>query len=167
MVLKRRGLVTRVTPPISLTLATRSRDYVRGLDATRYVGSPASPPANEAMNHWIAFFAAAYTRAVADAESFERKVQRLQQDWQVRLGSIRSDSSVIALLQRLPEMPVPTANSAANALGRTFSAVNRVFEARELIDAFTALERQLASPLGDTRSSLPVRTVPRRPRRKV
>ena len=74
---------------------------------------------------------------------------------------------MIALLQRLPEMPVPTANSAANALGRTFSAVNRVFEARELIDAFTALERQLASPLGDTRSSLPVRTVPRRPRRKV
>jgi Fic family protein len=187
MVLKRRGLVTRVTPPISLTLATRSRDYVRGLDATRYVGSPASPTANEAMNRWIAFFAAACTRAVADAESFERRVQQLQQDWQARLGNVRSDSSVIALLQHLPEMPLLTANSATEALGRTFSAVNRaietlvdakiltpvkvnqrnrVFEARELVDAFTALERQLASPSGDTRTSPPARAVPSRPRRQ-
>jgi len=188
MVLKRRGLVTRVTPPISLTLATRSRDYVRGLDATRYVGSPASPPANKAINHWIGFFAAACTRAVADAESFERKVQQLQQEWRIRLDSIRSDSSAIALLQRLPEMPLLTASSATNALGRTFSAVNRaidilveakiltpvkmaqrnrVFETRELIDAFTALERQLASPSGDTRTSPPARTVPSRPKRRV
>jgi len=187
MVLKRRGHVTRVTPPISLTLATRSRDYVRGLDATRCVGSPASPTANEAMNRWIAFFAAACTRAVADAESFERRVQQLQQDWQARLGNVRSDSSVIALLRRLPEMPLLTANSATEALGRTFSAVNRaietlvdakiltpvkvnqrnrVFEARELVDAFTALERQLASPSGDTRTSPPARAVPSRPRRQ-
>ena len=84
-------------------------------------------------------------------------------------------------------MPLLTANSATDALGRTFSAVNRaidilveakiltpvktaqrnrVFEARELIDAFTALERQLASPTGDTRTSPPVRAVPSRPRRE-
>jgi hypothetical protein len=30
---------------------------------------------------------------------------------------------------------------------------NRAFEAREIIDAFTALERQLASPSGDTKIS--------------
>jgi hypothetical protein len=40
---------------------------------------------------------------------------------------------------------------------------NRAFEAPELIDAFTALERQLASPEGDTRVSGPARRVPRRP----
>ncbi len=39
---------------------------------------------------------------------------------------------------------------------------NRTFEAPELIDAFTALERQLASPAGDTRVSVPARRVPRR-----
>ena len=39
---------------------------------------------------------------------------------------------------------------------------NRTFEAPELIEAFTALERQLASPAGDTRVSEPVRRVPRR-----
>lgn len=41
---------------------------------------------------------------------------------------------------------------------------NRTFEAKEIINAFTDLERQLASPGGDTRSSEPGRTVPlRRP----
>ena len=39
---------------------------------------------------------------------------------------------------------------------------NRAFEAPELIDAFTALERRMASPLGDTLVSLPTRDVPRR-----
>lgn len=41
---------------------------------------------------------------------------------------------------------------------------NRAFEAPELIDAFTALERPLASPEGDTLVSEPIRDVPRRPR---
>ena len=39
---------------------------------------------------------------------------------------------------------------------------NRAFEAKEIIDAFTDLERQLASPEGDTRSSEPSRHVPAR-----
>jgi hypothetical protein len=39
---------------------------------------------------------------------------------------------------------------------------NRAFEAPEIIAAFTELERQLASPDGDTLTSEPVRTVPRR-----
>ena len=41
---------------------------------------------------------------------------------------------------------------------------NRAFEAPEIINAFSDLERQLASPDGDTRTSEPVRPVPpRRP----
>jgi hypothetical protein len=39
---------------------------------------------------------------------------------------------------------------------------NRAFEPKEIINAFTDLERQLASPEGDTRSSLPSRPTPRR-----
>jgi hypothetical protein len=42
---------------------------------------------------------------------------------------------------------------------------NRAFEAKDIINAFTDLERQLASPGGDTRVSPPARPVtPRRPR---
>jgi Fic family protein len=160
MVLRRRGMTTRATPPVSLALATRAKDYVAGLDATRYVGSPSAPAAIAAMNRWIAFFAAACSRAVADAESFEQRVGEIQTTWHGRLGHARADSSALALLRRLPEMPVLTVGGAAEALGRTFRAINgaveelvavniltpskagkrnRVFEARELIDAFTAL----------------------------
>jgi len=39
---------------------------------------------------------------------------------------------------------------------------NRAFEAPELLDAFTELERRLARPAGDTGSSAPARRVPRR-----
>ena len=39
---------------------------------------------------------------------------------------------------------------------------NRAFEAPAVIEAFTDLERQLASPGGDTRTSEPVRRVPPR-----
>ncbi|HEY6236830.1 MAG TPA: Fic family protein [Candidatus Elarobacter sp.] len=186
MVLRRRGLATRVIPPVSLALATRAREYVRGLDSTHYIGSASAPAATDAMNHWIAFFAAACTRAVADAESFELRVQELQTQWRARLGEVRSDSSALALLRHLPEMPLLTVTAATDVLGRTFRAANRaietlveanvltpvkagqrnrVFEARELVDAFTALERQLASPEGNTRTSPPVRAVPDRPRR--
>jgi Fic family protein len=188
MVLRRRGLAIRTTPPVSLVLATRAQDYVRGLNASRYVGSPSSPEATEALNDWIGFFAAACTRAVADAESFEKQVETLQAQWRARLGHVRSDSSVFAVLRHLPEMPVFTVNGAVGIVGRTFNSVsravetlveanivtpakagsrNRVFEARELINAFTDLERQLASPEANTRISAPTRPVPFRPRHSV
>jgi Fic family protein len=188
MVLKRRGLATHVTPPISLVLATRANEYIRQLGATRFVGPTLTAEATNSLNGWVAFFAASCTRAVADAESFERRVQELQTEWRGRLGDRRSDASAIALLQHLPAMPLLTVSGAAKALGRTFPAVNRsieelvaaniltpvkagqrnrVFEARELIDAFTALERQLASAESDTRVSPPTRPVPARPRRKI
>ena len=43
---------------------------------------------------------------------------------------------------------------------------NRAFEARELVDAFTDLERQMASVDDDTRVSEPVREVPSTPARR-
>jgi hypothetical protein len=76
---------------------------------------------------------------------------------------------------------VVTANSAAALIGRTYPAANnaiaqlvkagvlsqvtigrrnRAYEAPEIIAAFTDLERQLASPDGDTRTSKPGRRVP-------
>lgn len=176
MVLRRRGLAVRTTPPISLALATRAQDYVRGLTATRYIGGPTSAAAIEGTNTWVGIFAGAATRAVADAELFESRVEALQAEWRGRLTHLRSDSSVFVLLQHLPAMPVFTVAGAAAAIGRTFAAVNnaiqvlitarivtpakagarnRVFEARELINAFTDLERQLASPDANTRTSAP------------
>ena len=71
-----------------------------------------------------------------------------------------------------------TVNGAADLIGRSFPQTNyaiqrlveanvlkqinvgrrnRAFEAPDVLEAFTELERRLASPDGDTRSSLPTR----------
>ena len=183
IVLRRRGLATRVLPPVSLVLATWADDYVLGLDATRYQGPASSAAARDGTDLWVGRFAAACRRAVADAASFEERAQQLQESWRERLGSVRANSATDVLLRRLPGAPIVTVTSAAGLIDRSFTAANdaiarvtgagilrqitvgrrnRAFEAPEVIEAFTALERQLASPVGDTRISEPARRVPRR-----
>ena len=183
LVLRRRGLGRRVLPPVSLVLATWSRDYVGGLTETRHVGPPDSAEAHAGANRWIALFAAACRRAVEDAARFETQVRALQASWIERAGHPRRDSAARRLIDALPAAPILTASTAATLIDRSFQASgqaidrlvsagvlaqvnvgrrNRTFEAPELIDAFTALERQLASPEGDTRVSEPARRVPRR-----
>jgi Fic family protein len=183
-VLRRRGLATRVLPPISLVLATWAKDYVEGLQATRYRGRASSSAAHEGANLWVARFAAACRRAVADASDFENRARLLEEQWRARLGHVRAKSATDMLLRALPGAPLITVKSAAALIGRTFQPANmaiqrlidagiltpvrvgrrnRAFEAVGVIDAFTALERQLASPRGDTLISEPKRRVPYRP----
>lgn len=185
LVLRRRGLAPRILPPISLILATWSRDYVSGLTGARYDGPPDSPAAHAGINRWIGLFATACRRAVEDASRFEGQVRALQDGWRERLGTVRRNSSVDLLIGALAAAPVLTTTTAADLIGRSFEATsqaidrlvaakvltqvtigrrNRAFEAPELIEAFTALERQLASPEGDTQASAPTRRVPRRRR---
>lgn len=184
MVLRRRGLATGVLPPVSLILAAWSRDYLAALAATHYVGSPGSEQAQAAIDAWVALFAAACTRACADATDFERRRVSLHDDWQRRIGPVRAGSALEHILGLLPAAPVLTVRSAAALTGRSAQAVNeavhrlvdadvlrqitvgrrnRAFEAPEAIEAFTYLERRLASPHGDTLVSPPQRRAPRRP----
>jgi Fic family protein len=183
VVMRRRGLVPNVVPPVSLVLATWSKDYIDGLTATRNRGSADSPAARDGMNRWMALFATAMRRAVNDAELYEHQVRAIQNGWLARLGRVRSGSALERLLEALPGAPVLTAQSAALLIGRSDQAVNeaiprlleagvlsqttagrrnRAFEAPDLIEAFTDLERRLASPEGDTKVSAPTRPAPRR-----
>jgi Fic family protein len=183
LILRRRGLTVNVTPPISLVLATWSRDYIRGLTATRRHDPIDSSAAQEGLDGWIALFAAATSRAVADAETYKQTVTKTKAQWRERLGRVRRYSAAALLLDALPGAPIVTVQSAAALMGRSEQAVNnaiprlldaqilaqttigrrnRAFEAPEMIDAFTALERRLASPEGDTHHSPPARAVPRR-----
>jgi len=183
LILRRRGLAPRVVPPVSLVLATLSRDYIEGLTAFRYEGIPGSDAAIDGVNRWVALFGAACARAVRDAEEFEERVDALKYAWRSRLGKVRSGSSANLMVELLPGTPMVTATSAAKLLGRTFKATNRAiallqekgvlrqvtvgrrnkaFEATEAIAAFTSLERQLASPADNTLSSPPTRPVPAR-----
>jgi Fic family protein len=185
VILRRRGLAAKVLPPVSLVLATWSVDYVDALMDTRYRGRSDSAAARSGLDRWIGLFAAATTRAVSDAELYEASVVELQDSWRARLGRVRAESALDLLIDALPGAPVVTVQSAASLIGRSEQAVNeaiprlveagilrqttvgrrnRAFEATELIDAFTDLERRLASPTGDTKSSAPARAVPRRRR---
>ncbi len=181
LVLRRRGLASRVLVPVSLVLATWARDYIEGLTAYRYRGPVTSRATHEGINLWIARFAAACTRAVEDAVAFERRISSIEQSWRECLGSVREGSALDLLLRALPGAPLFTATGVAALIDRSFVAVNeaiarlldagvirqvsmgrrnRVFEAREIVAAFTDLERRLASPAADTNLAPPVRRVP-------
>jgi Fic family protein len=183
LVLRRRGLIPRVIPPISLVLATWARDYVGGLAATRYRGPATRKKAQAGLNLWVERFAGACTRAVEDAASFEQRVERIQEEWRAKLVRVRRDSATDLLLKSIVGTPVLTVGEAAEFIGRSYPQTNeavqrlvsaeilsqvtvgrrnRAFEAPAIIDAFTDLERQLASPAGDTQSSPPTRQVPPR-----
>ena len=184
VILRRRGLAPHVLPPVSLVLATWARDYVAGLTATRYNGPQTSAAARDGLNRWMGLFGTATRRAVSDAEQYEARVAELQAQWRQRLGGVRANSAADLLINALSGAPVVTVASAATLIGRSEQAVNqaiprladagilrqinvgrrnRAFEATEMIDAFTDLERRLASPDAGTRLSPPPRTVPPRP----
>ncbi len=183
VILRRRGLAPTVVPPLSLVLAPWSQDYVRALTATRYLGEADSQEASDGLDSCVGLFAAATTRAVADAEIYEQRVTETQNGWRASLGRVRSKSAVDLLIGALPGAPIVSVKSAAALVGRSEQAVNeaiprlveagvltqtsvgrrnRAFAALDLIDGFTELERQLASPAGDTRRARPERRVPHR-----
>jgi Fic family protein len=183
LILRRRGLSAHVQPPVSLILATRAQDYIHGLTVYRYDGASDGAAAHEGLNTWVGTFSAACVRAVDDALAFERCCHEIEQGWRERLGRVRAGSSVDLLVRLLPGTPILSVKSAMLALGRSKPQVNdaiarleaegilkqvtvgrrnRAFEARDVIDAFTDLERQLASPEGNTLTSPPARPVPAR-----
>jgi hypothetical protein len=126
-------------------------------------------------------FAGACIRAVEDAASFEERIEQIQCQWRTQLGSVRKNSSADLLIRSIAGAPVLTVGGAAALIGRSYPQANaaierlvsagllsqitvgrrnRVFEAPAIVNAFTDLERQLASPDGETRTSEPVRPVP-------
>jgi Fic family protein len=184
MVFRSRGLTQRVSPPVSLVLATHVQDYLAGLRGTAYDGPRDSKKAVAAINHWLGIFAGACARAAADAIAFEERIRAIQSEWRARLGPLRSDAAALRLIDVLPGAPVITLASAQSMIDRSLRATidamkrlsdagvvtpahlgrqrKQIYEAREIIDIFTALERQLASPAGDTQIEPPARPVPAR-----
>jgi Fic family protein len=184
LILRADGLVQRTVPPVSLSLATHATQYIEALTAFRYTGKPTGPRARTAANQWLLMFAAACSHATAEAARFERAAADLKTDWRERAAPVRAGSAVELLIDTLPAAPVLTLAGAARLIDRSQQAANqalarlvearilrevtdgrrnRVYEAPELIDAFTLLERRFASPAADTRIEPPSRPVPSRP----
>lgn len=170
LVLRRRGLAPTFVPPISLVLATWSDDYVNGLMTYRHLAEPASAERSAVAVEWLRMFVTATSRACRDAESYSADIDEITTGWRFKLGRVRTGSSTELLLGVLPGVPVITVESASKLIGRskarTTDAVNalaaagvlhqrnigrqryRVFEAVEVLDLFTGLERALVSPSG-------------------
>ena len=183
VILRRRGLGPRMLPPVSLVLAAWSKSYIEGLTATRYRGRGDSTAAHEGLNQWVALFATACRRAVDDATELEERVADIELRWRDAVGRVRSGSAVELLLGALPGAPIVSVSTSAGLIGRSFQATNeamrrletagvvrpsrvarrnRAYEAKAIIDAFTALERQLASPAGNTKAPPQPRPAPAR-----
>lgn len=184
VILRRRGLAPAFVPPISLILATWSKDYVEGLAAFRHIGDPGSSKRSHAAVTWLRLFATATSRACLDAQRYATSIDEITEEWRQMVGRVRANSSTDLLLRVLPGSPILTVDSATKLIGkskaRTTDAVNtlaeagvlrqrnigrqryRVFEATAVLDLFTDLERSLASPTGDTLIDGPNRPVPRR-----
>ncbi|TWD75400.1 Fic family protein [Kribbella amoyensis] len=184
LILRAEGLVERTVPPVSLSLATHATQYVEALTAFRHTGRATSSRARSAANQWLVMFATACSHATAEAARFERTAAELKTAWRERAAPVRAGSATELLIETLPAAPVLTLAAAARLIDRSAQAANqaltrlveagvlrevtdgrrnRVYEAPELIDAFTLLERRFASPVADTRAEPPNRPAPSAP----
>lgn len=165
-VLRRRGLVRTFPPPVSLVLATWSDDYIGGLTAFRHLADAGAPERSAAAVTWLRTFIAAMARACADALSYSSDIREMIDRWSARLGTVRRGSSLARMLEILPGVPLVTVDSAARLIGRSDVAAGaamkrlveagillqrdrarqryRIFEAPDVLQAFTALEQRLA-----------------------
>jgi len=166
VILCRRGLAPAFVPPVSLTLAQSAGTYVAGLTTFRHLAEPDSPERSAAAAEWLRTFATATHRASLDAARYATRIDAMTQRWRQQLGRVRAGSGIDLLLGVLPGAPVISVDSASALIGRskarTTDAVNalaeagilrqrntgrqryRIFEATDVLDLFTHLDRAIA-----------------------
>lgn len=120
VVMRRRGIAPRFTPPISVVFANARDRYIAGLGDFRGAG----------VTEWISLFASAMTHSARMARGYLRRVIALQQHWRSTLQSSpsvpRADATAWLIIDALPAHPVVSATVATNITGRSMP---RVYEA--------------------------------------
>jgi Fic family protein len=170
VIYRRRGLAPNVVPPISLVLATRSNEYIGGLEEYRF---------REAVE-WLVFFAVATIGAARKARSLATRIEEVGDAWLAQLGNPRSDASSRKIIEQLPAEPIITVARAAELAGVSNTAADnavrtledagileplnkkrwgRRWEAPDVFTLLDDFERELARQEGETR---PARPAPRR-----
>lgn len=184
IILRRRGLTPRFVPPVSLVLATWATDYISGLTAFRHLTPADSPARSDGAHAWLRTFAVAASRSCIDAEAYASRIDEQAERWRHSVGQVRAGSTLDRLLDVLPGVPLVSVGSTSTLIGRSKVAAARaidrlqeagvlrqrnlgrkryrVYEAPDVLESFTGLERSLASPTGDTATAPPNRTVPAR-----
>jgi len=113
-VLRRRGLVVQVLPPLSLILGRHGKAYVRGLTAYR-AGN---------WDDWLELFAASLAESVAEARRLAIALAQLQDQWRAQVGHPRSDSAAAAIIELLPSHPMITIAVLQERTGRSKQGIN-------------------------------------------
>lgn len=181
LILKKGG-TTRVTvPPISLLLATDRERYIANLAAFRFEGDDETER-RETMNGWVEYFARTTCEACARASAFERTLLDVKEGWRAKV-SPREGSAAAQLIDVLPGTPVISIKTAQSLTGKSYPAArsavgelvatgilkqnakNRksgIYVAGDIVEAFNAYERSLATVSGDTAAEKPRRPVPQK-----
>ena len=181
LILKKGG-TTRVTvPPISLLLATDRERYIANLAAFRFEGDDETKR-REAVNGWVEYFARTTCEACSRASAFEETLLAIREGWRAKVP-FREGSAGAQLLDILLGTPVISIKTAQDLTGKSYPAArtavgelaaagilrqnakNRksgIFVAGDVVEAFNAYERSLATISGDTAAEKPKRPVPQR-----
>ena len=126
ILLRRRGLAPRVTPPISVAFSHARTAYISGLISFL----------DAKFDQWLETFVAAVLSSVTLAERYRTAVAELLAEWHQRLrdgANPRSDAAAWLILEQLPAYPVLNRADAAEFSGRSLPAVD--LGLRQLEDA--------------------------------
>lgn len=124
-VLRRRGVTSRTTLPISAVLATNRDAYISALSTTRYEGSPTSPERASALDQWVDLFTTSSSAACGYAERMIRRVESAADGWAARTGG-RRGAAEQRVLASLTAMPVFTVSDMAEQSGVNPSTAYKV-----------------------------------------
>lgn len=181
LVLKKGGTTRATVPPVSLLLATDRERYIANLSAFRFEGNR-DDDRHEAVNNWVEYFAKMTCEACARAAEFEGTLLGIKEKW---LGktSFRAGSAGSQLLDILLGTPAISIKTAQDLTGKSYPSArhavnglvgcgilrqnskNRksgIYVADDVVEAFNAYERSLATISGDTSAEKPRRPVPQR-----
>lgn len=181
-ILRKARITTRITPPISLILATDKERYIKNLAAFRTDNSDSGRTSHEAISDWVEYFAHMASEACSRAQQFEQTLTDIQTEWIERVRP-RAKSAAALLISKLIGNPVVSIESAAKLTARSYEAArsaiasltgsdvltqnarnkkSNLYVAKDVVEAFTRYECSLATISGDTKEERPVRAVPQR-----
>jgi Fic family protein len=131
-VLRRRGEIATVVPPVSRVLASEPRTYVGGLGAY----------SEGDVDTWCERMAAATSRAAEAAQRTALLIDEREQQWLERLGRPRQDSAVRQLLRELPAHPVLDVASGQQLTGKSHVAIGNALRQLESADILQRLNER-------------------------
>ena len=133
-ILRRRGTISRLPPPISVFVARDTGGYLSGLYEYRE-GDPV---------RWIEWFAETAERSADSAGELFTTVSLLLEGWRGRVAAARSDSAVHRVIELLPRHPVVSAKTVAIELGVSARTGLTALEALEAVGTLSPFDMPAA-----------------------